>query len=148
LPNLPRKTFVKLRFGKGRVRSESNLLALRLLTLDLQQQQLIEVFGAQFETAFVTANLQLSDVEGKMNALRTIDGDIYGAFMAYLRQTHGYVEAVYKLDKEGGFEGSGTAASRAFTAGRLAAGASMLRDMIYAAWLRSAEPVPQWRPEN
>ncbi len=26
---------------------------------------------------------------------------------------------------------------------RLASGASMLRDMIYTAWVRSADPVPQ-----
>jgi len=37
--------------------------------------------------------------------------------------------------------GSGTAESREFTAERLAAGASMLRDMIYSAWLESAKPV-------
>ena len=35
----------------------------------------------------------------------------------------------------------GTAESREFTAKRLAAGASMLRDMIYTAWLDSAIPV-------
>src|ERR1700680_1065564 len=38
--------FVDLRFGKGRVRPESYFLALRLLTLDLRQQQFIPVFGA------------------------------------------------------------------------------------------------------
>ena len=37
--------------------------------------------------------------------------------------------------------GAGTAESREFTAARLAAGASMLRDMIYTAWLESAIPV-------
>jgi hypothetical protein len=46
------------------------------------------------------------------------------------------------LDKAGGFAGAGTAESREFTAERLAAGASMLRDMIYTAWLESANPVP------
>jgi hypothetical protein len=37
--------------------------------------------------------------------------------------------------------GAGTAESREFTAERLAAGASMLRDMIYTAWVESAKPV-------
>jgi dihydroorotate dehydrogenase len=37
--------------------------------------------------------------------------------------------------------GAGTAESREFTAERLAAGASMLRDMIYTAWLESGKPV-------
>ena len=62
--------------------------------------------------------------------------------MAYLRQTKTHVEKVYQLEKAGGFTGKGTAESREFTAGRLAAGASMLRDMIYTAWLDSAQPVP------
>ena len=37
--------------------------------------------------------------------------------------------------------GAGTAESRAFTADRLAAGASMLRDLINAAWVESGKPV-------
>jgi hypothetical protein len=46
------------------------------------------------------------------------------------------------LEKVGGFVGAGTPESREFTAERLAAGASMLRDMIYTAWIESAKPVP------
>jgi hypothetical protein len=48
---------------------------------------------------------------------------------------------VYQLEKAGGFAGAGSAESREFTADRLAAGASMLRDMIYTAWVDSAQPV-------
>jgi hypothetical protein len=102
----------------------------------------------QFETVFVTSNIRLPDVEAKMSPVKAIDGDLFDAYMMYLRQTHSRVEEVYKLDKQGGFEGTGTAASRAFTAQRLAEGASMLCDMIYTAWLRSADPVPQWHPSN
>lgn len=102
----------------------------------------------QFESAFVSANIRLPDVEAKMAPVKVIDGDMFDAYMAYLRHSHAYVEEVYKLDKEGGFEGAGTADSRAFAAERLADGASMLRDMIYTAWLRSADPVPQWHPGN
>jgi hypothetical protein len=46
------------------------------------------------------------------------------------------------LDQQNGFEGSGTEESRKFTAERIAAGASMLRDMIDTAWVDSAKPVP------
>jgi hypothetical protein len=62
--------------------------------------------------------------------------------VAYLRHSNIYVEKVYQLDKAGGFIGAGSPESREFTAERLAAGASMLRDMIYTAWLESAKPVP------
>lgn len=102
----------------------------------------------QFESVFVSANIRPADVQAKMTPVKAIDGDMFEAYMDYLRHSHTYVEEVYKLDKGGGFEGAGTAASRAFTAERLAAGASMLRDMIYTAWLRSAEPVPEFHRAN
>jgi len=95
----------------------------------------------QFEGPFVATNLNSHEVESKMPPLKTIDGDIFDAYVAYLRHSATYVEKVYQLEKAGGFVGKGTAESREFTAERLAAGASMLRDMIYTAWLESAKPV-------
>ena len=96
----------------------------------------------QFETAFVSANIHAPEVEAKMPPLRLIGGDMFDAYVAYLRHSATYVDEVYRLYKAGGFDGAGTAESRNFTAGRLAAGASMLRDMIYTAWIDSAQPVP------
>ncbi|MGD0800411.1 MAG: S1/P1 nuclease [Terracidiphilus sp.] len=95
----------------------------------------------QFEGPFVDANLREPEVRAKMTPAKAIDGDLFDAYVAYLRNTKTYVERVYQLDKAGGFIGAGTAESREFTAERLAAGASMLRDMIYTAWLESAKPV-------
>lgn len=102
----------------------------------------------QFESAFVAANIHPADVQAKMTAVKAIEGDMFDAYMSYLRQTHTFVEEVYALDKADGFDGAGTAASRDFTTQRLAAGASMLRDMIYTAWMRSAEPVPEFHRAN
>jgi hypothetical protein len=96
----------------------------------------------QFESPFVAANIHAEDVTSKMTPLKAIDGDMFDAYVAYLRHTATYVEKVYQLEKAGGFVGAGTPESRAFTAERIAAGASMLRDMIYSAWLDSAQPVP------
>jgi len=96
----------------------------------------------QFEGPFVDANLHQPEVRAKMTEPKAIDGDMFDAYVAYLRQTKTYVERVYELEKVGGFVGAGTPESREFTAERLAAGASMLRDMIYTAWLESAKPVP------
>jgi hypothetical protein len=94
-----------------------------------------------FESGFVSPNIHSADVEPKMTPVRPITGDMFSAYVAYLRHTYTYVEKVYQLEKAGGFEGPGTEESRAFVAERLAAGASMLRDMIYSAWLESAKPV-------
>jgi hypothetical protein len=95
----------------------------------------------QFEGPFVDANLHEPEVRAKMTAAKAIEGDIFSSYVAYLRETKTHVEQVYQLEKAGGFVGAGTAESREFTVERLAAGASMLRDMIYTAWVKSAEPV-------
>jgi hypothetical protein len=95
----------------------------------------------QFEGPFVGANIHAADVEPKLTPTKVIDGDIFDAYVIYLRRTATHVEKVYQLEKAGGFVGAGTAESRDFTAERIAAGASMLRDMIYTAWIDSAQPV-------
>lgn len=95
---------------------------------------------SQFESEFV-ANIHPSDVQARMTPLKPIEGDIFDADLAYLRRTNAEVEDVYRFEKAGGLTGEGTQASRDFTAERLAAGASMLRDMIYSAWVASAKPV-------
>jgi hypothetical protein len=96
----------------------------------------------QFEGPFVAANLHAPEVQAKMTAPHAIEGDMFDAYVAYLRHSSTHVEKVYQLEKAGGFVGAGSAESRDFTAERLAAGASMLRDMIYTAWIESAKPVP------
>ncbi len=96
----------------------------------------------KFEGPFVGVNLHASDIQAKMTPLSVIQGDIFVSYVAYLRSSATYVEKVYQLEKAGGFTGAGSDESREFTAARLAAGASMLRDMLYAAWLGSAKPVP------
>jgi hypothetical protein len=96
----------------------------------------------QFEGPFVGANLHVTDVQPKMTPPHAIDGDMFDSYVSYLRHTATYVEKVYQLEKAGGFTGAGSPESRDFTAERLAAGASMLRDMVYTAWVESAKPVP------
>lgn len=102
---------------------------------------------ARFETDFVNAAINESDVQPLMTPLHPI-GDEWDDYLAYLRHTNSLVEKVYQLDKDHGFDGTGTPESRQFTAERIAAGASMLRDMIVAAWVKSADPVPQWHDEH
>jgi len=96
----------------------------------------------QFEGPFVAANLHEPEIRARMTAPKAIEGDLFDAYVDYLRHSHTLVERVYRLEKEGGFNGAGSTESRAFTADRLAAGAGMLRDMIYTAWVESAKPVP------
>jgi hypothetical protein len=99
---------------------------------------------SRFETAFVSANLPAiaADAQKKMTEPKATSGGIFDSYVAYLRHTATMIDDVYTFDKADAFTGSGSAESRAFTASRIAAGASELRDLIYTAWLESAKPVP------
>ena len=96
---------------------------------------------AQFETAFVAANIKASDVQPLLAPMAPV-GDEWADYLAYLRRSAVLVDRTYALEKAGGFTGAGTAEGKQFAAQRLAAGASELRDLIYAAWTKSAESVP------
>jgi hypothetical protein len=93
----------------------------------------------EFETAFVHDNIHASDVRTLIPIAPRVLDSPFQDFVAYLRMTHRQVAGVYRLQKRGGFEGRGSVQSRDFTAERLAAGATMLRDMIYTAWVQSAQ---------
>ena len=100
---------------------------------------------SQFETEFVDANIRAEDIRPLVPATPRLLHSPFQDFVAYLRASNEQVPELYRLAKDGGFEGSGTALSRRFTAERIAAGAAMLRDMIYTAWLDSAQPASSGR---
>ena len=97
----------------------------------------------QFEGPFVAANIKAQDVAPLMTDPHQLD-DIFDDYVAYLRHSATLVSRVYQLEKVGGFHDAGTAESRQFTAERLAAAASELRDLYYTAWIESGKPVPEW----
>jgi hypothetical protein len=98
-----------------------------------------------FESVYVSANVKPADVASLIAAKPVVLGDIFTDYMAYLRHTNSLVEKTYQLEKAGAFAGAGTPEGKAFTDERLAAGVTELRDMIYTAWVKSAEPLPTYR---
>lgn len=100
---------------------------------------------AQFESEFVTANVRASEVAALVAAKPVVLGDVFTDYVVYLRHSNSMVEETYRLEKSGGFRGMGTPEGRAFVDKRLAAGATELRDLIYTAWVRSADAVPERR---
>lgn len=74
---------------------------------------------AKFESAFVDAAVNPSDVQPLMSPLKTI-GDEWDDYMTYLRHTNSLMEQVYQLDKQHAFDGTGTPDGKQFTAERLA----------------------------
>jgi hypothetical protein len=99
-----------------------------------------------FESTYVHANVKPADVAPMVMAARPVVlGDVFSDYMAYLRHSNSLVEQTYQLEKTGAFAGAGTAAGKAFVDQQLAAGAIELRDMIYTAWVKSAEPASDYR---
>ena len=101
---------------------------------------------SQFETVYVTANIRPADVAPLVAGSKPhVIEDEWTDYLGYLDHTHSLVEQTYQLEKGGGFEGAGTPAARTFTEERLAAGAIQLRNMIYSAWVHSADPVQEYK---
>ena len=98
---------------------------------------------SKFETAFVAANVKAADVAPLVTAPHEL-GNVFEDYVGYLRHSATLIERTYQLEKAGGFDGAGNTESKQFTAERLAAGASELRDLYYTAWIESAKPVPEW----
>jgi hypothetical protein len=100
---------------------------------------------SQFESVYVSANIKAKDVTPLIAASQPhLIDDEWSQFLGYLDHTHSMVEQTYQIEKAGGFEDSGSEQAKTFTDERLAAGAIELRDLIYSAWVHSADPVRQY----
>jgi hypothetical protein len=100
---------------------------------------------ALFESIYVSANIKPADVTPLVAATKPTDiTDEWNQYFQYINHSHSLVEKVYQLDKTGAFTGAGTPEGKTFTEERLAAGAIELRDLIYSAWLHSADPVQEY----
>ncbi|WP_188758102.1 S1/P1 nuclease [Edaphobacter acidisoli] len=101
-----------------------------------------------FESTFVSANVKREAVVPLVAASqpKALD-DEWTDYLTYLRHSNSLVEKTYQIEKAGGFAGAGTPEGKEFTVQCLADGAIELRDMIYTAWLRSADPVEEFHGE-
>jgi hypothetical protein len=94
-----------------------------------------------FETDYVGANIKAGDFAGMVHGPVQLK-DPFADYIAYLNESHGFVERVYSLEKAGGFKGKGSQEAFEFTTQRLAAGSQMLLDLWYTAWIEAAKPIP------
>ncbi|HMP84513.1 MAG TPA: hypothetical protein PKA41_17605 [Verrucomicrobiota bacterium] len=67
--------------------------------------------------------------------------DLFQRVMAYLEETHKFVEPLYQLDKEGKLtpENEKSSEGRAFLESQLVKGGQMLGDLWYSAWQQATE---------
>jgi hypothetical protein len=88
------------------------------------------------EGQFVGANINQLPFADMVKAPVKLD-DPWTDYQKYLRESQKSVELCYQLEQSGGFVGAGTKESREFIRERLAAGAQMLANMWYTAWVES-----------
>jgi hypothetical protein len=95
----------------------------------------------RFESSFVEAiALEPKDISARIAPPGHLRGDLFNAVLAYLDEAAAKMETVYRLEKRSGFSDPADKDVRDLVYARTAAGATMLRDMIYRAWLESASP--------
>lgn len=98
-----------------------------------------------FETEYVGARIKANDFVAIVGAPVQMK-DPFSDYIAYLNESHSFVEKVYSLEKVGGFKGKGSPEAFEFTTHRLAAGSQTLLNLWYTAWLESAQPTPEHQP--
>jgi len=98
----------------------------------------------RFESLYVQEYMIEKEVAARITALRRA-GPWIGEMERHTRRSHSFVEQVYRFEQRGAWgSGKEPPEARAFTTARLAEGASLLRDIIYTAWLISGE---EWLDE-
>ena len=96
-------------------------------------------FHARFESGFVQANVELDDVLPLIEAEPRHLDDVHDQVWAYLFGSNEKVTRLYELEQEFGFVPDRPhAETKRFAVERLAAGANMLRDLWWTAWMESA----------
>ncbi len=95
-----------------------------------------------FESRNVTENVKVAEVTALVKEPTQLK-DVWKDYNAYLRESQGRVEELYKLEKAGAFKpGAATEDGKKFTREMVARGGQMLLNMWYTAWMESAtDPV-------
>jgi hypothetical protein len=100
-------------------------------------------FHSRFESQYVEAHVSAADLVPLMNETPRTITDIRAETLAHINRSHARLERLYELDElEAYGKDTKGAAHREFAIERLAAGANMLRDVWWSAWVQSGVPEP------
>jgi hypothetical protein len=98
-----------------------------------------EKIHSPFEGDFVNHNLTMAGVKAAMRPPAECNNcDVFANISGYLATTHGYVEPVYQMWKDGELKDSNPKGV-AFVTARVADGAAELRDLVTWAWNASGK---------
>ncbi len=96
---------------------------------------------SRFESNFVTHAVDVKQVVPKV-AKPILRTDYFATAMESIKASNALVETLYRIDRDGAFDPMRRPPSPegvAFASDRLAAGASLLRDLWWSAWVNSAK---------
>jgi hypothetical protein len=100
-------------------------------------------FHGRFESAFVQARVTAPMVAAALRRTphdsARVHANLRTAVVGHVLASHALVDSLYALDRQAPFDTANASPAHArFAAARLAAGAAMLRDLWWSAWLTSA----------
>jgi hypothetical protein len=94
-------------------------------------------FESTVETMIKNGSISASRVELGMNPVK-YRSNPFDEVIGFLQESHQQVETLYRIEKAGNMRSDDKDCTE-FTARRLSAGSSLLRDLIYSAWIDSGK---------
>jgi len=99
-------------------------------------------FHSRFESQYVQGHIALPDLLSRMKGEPLVFPNLRVAVLAYLNTSFGQLDTLYEIDKATPFQAeTSNDRQKEFAASRLAAGAEMLRDIWWTAWVTSGHIV-------
>ena len=96
-----------------------------------------EPLHGRFESEFVRAQVKPEDFSGMVHSASKVD-DVFQSTMQYLIESYKLAPELYRMEKVARWDGNNrNSESKKFVSSRLAAGAQMLANLWYTAWLDS-----------
>lgn len=95
-------------------------------------------FHSRFEGAYVRTHIRLPEITAQMKLATVVRAPVRDSVMSYLNRSHDQLERLYQIDARARFDSmTSSPENRQFAVERLAAGAEMLRDLWWTAWVTS-----------
>ena len=103
----------------------------------------------QFENTFVDLiDVRESDVQSRIPTAPKKLPDPFAAVLAHLDRAHTRVDQLYQLERNRAYDDKNSQQGRELVYVCIADAATLLRDLIYTAWMTSADPVPSFDPDD
>lgn len=102
-----------------------------------------------FENTFVDLiALHERDIQARVPTMSTIVADPFAAVLAYVDRAHTRIEQVYQLEQRKEFGKKDSREGRELVYVTTAEASTLLRDLVYTAWVNSARGEPDFDPND